>query len=398
MFSRAPVTLPGPGVAKAIWIDYDHDYDLDLVLIGETSSVHRNNGRAGFSDQTKDFPFVQGRALDGVAFSVVADTDGRDLVVTYADKAAVLYRDLLAGKYRAEPVDGLQAGASALVARDVDNDGRIDLIAGGVPGLAVLLNRSPRWEAGHVTPSTARTIAVGDFENRTFADLVVDGMVLRNQSLGRYAAPGAALLAGAVAIETADFDNDGRLDAAVVAPDGSLHLLRNDSEVSSTWSRVTLSGVKNPRLAPGAIVEVKAGVRYQKQMYTGVPLHFGLRDAAQIDTVRITWPNGLVQNEMKRPVGQPLSFKEAPRLSGSCPMIFTWNGREFQFITDVLGVAPLGASAGDGTYFPVGHVRDPDHRGAPRGCLSRPDRTDRGRSSVSDRHRHERQVQGAALS
>jgi hypothetical protein len=36
-------------------------------------------------------------------------------------------------------------------------------------------------------------------------------------------------------------------------------------------------------------------------------------------------------------------------------MIFTWNGRGFEFITDVLGVAPLGASAGDGTYFPVDH-------------------------------------------
>ena len=36
-------------------------------------------------------------------------------------------------------------------------------------------------------------------------------------------------------------------------------------------------------------------------------------------------------------------------------MIFTWNGSRFGFITDVLGVAPLGASAGDGEYFPVDH-------------------------------------------
>ena len=49
------------------------------------------------------------------------------------------------------------------------------------------------------------------------------------------------------------------------------------------------------------------------------------------------------------------TIKEAPRLSGSCPMIFTWNGERFQFITDVLGVAPLGASSGDGQYFPVDH-------------------------------------------
>src|SRR6185369_14031700 len=39
----------------------------------------------------------------------------------------------------------------------------------------------------------------------------------------------------------------------------------------------------------------------------------------------------------------------------SCPMIFTWDGSGFRFITDVLGVAPLGASSGDGNYFPVDH-------------------------------------------
>ena len=47
--------------------------------------------------------------------------------------------------------------------------------------------------------------------------------------------------------------------------------------------------------------------------------------------------------------------EEAQRLSGSCPMIFTWDGKQFRFITDVLGVALLGASAGDGQFFPVDH-------------------------------------------
>ena len=83
-------------------------------------------------------------------------------------------------------------------------------------------------------------------------------------------------------------------------------------------------------------------------------------------------------------------MKEAQRLSGSCPMIWTWNGKEFEFITDVLGVAPLGASDGDGSYFPVDHdeyvsipgaragrrgwpVRGPRHRRAERSLLSRSD-------------------------
>jgi hypothetical protein len=109
-----------------------------------------------------------------------------------------------------------------------------------------------------------------------------------------------------------------------------------------------------------------------------------------VDTVRITWPNGLIQNETGLAVNRVAAIKEAPRLSGSCPMIFTWNGERFQFITDVLGVAPLGASSGDGQYFPVDHdeyvsipgealagarrrVRHPRHRGTARGVVPRPD-------------------------
>jgi hypothetical protein len=105
----------------------------------------------------------------------------------------------------------------------------------------------------------------------------------------------------------------------------------------------------------GAQIEIKAGTDYRKVTYEGVPVIVRLGPRTQVDTVRITWPNGLIQNETKVPVNRVTTIKEAPRLSGSCPMIFTWNGERFQFITDVLGVAPLGASSGDGQYFPVDH-------------------------------------------
>jgi hypothetical protein len=102
-------------------------------------------------------------------------------------------------------------------------------------------------------------------------------------------------------------------------------------------------------------VEVKAGLLYQKQIYRGLPLLFGMRGEPLAETVRITWPNGLIQNEMRQRAGAAYRYEEAQRLSGSCPLIWTWNGREFEYITDVLGVAPLGAASGDGSYFPVDH-------------------------------------------
>ena len=276
-FRRLPVNLPAGRYTKAVWLDYDHDYDLDLFLLGEKSVLMRNNGAAGFSDETARFPFVAGSAIDATPIDVIADANGFDLAVSYKDRAGVLYRDRLGGKYDAVPLDLLPAGATRLVARDVNRDGWTDLIAGNL----LLLNRHGSFERGSLEA----------------------GEPLRG----------------------------------------------------AHWLQVSLTGVKNLKLAPNSKVEVKAGTLYDKQTYFGAPLRFDLGGHTAADTVRVTWPNGLIQNEPKQAADRAITIKEAPRLSGSCPMIFTWNGKRFEFITDVLGVAPLGASSGDGQYFPVDH-------------------------------------------
>jgi hypothetical protein len=354
-FAKAPIDLPAGSYAKAVWIDYDHDYDEDLLLVGADSRLMRNDGRAGFSDHTADMPLVAGRAVDAIVFDLMNNTMGHDVAVSYADRPGVIYRDLLGGKYHAVDLPALPAGSRSLNAQDVDYDGWLDLFAAGPSGPILLLGRDGSFTPAPLTAPRTASVIAADFENRAVADLVSGGAVLRNQSQAKFAAPAASVLANAVALVAADFDNDGRLDAAGIAQDGSLHLLHNDTETRNRFVRLTLAGVRNPKLAPQAQVEVKSGRRYQKQAYTGVPLVFGLGESNAIDTIRVTWPNGLIQNELAQPVGEPIAIKEAQRLSGSCPMIFTWNGRAFQFITDVLGVAPLGASSGDGTYFPVDH-------------------------------------------
>jgi len=152
---------------------------------------------------------------------------------------------------------------------------------------------------------------------------------------------------------TADFDNDGRLDRVELGDQVKVRLNRTDTK--RHWMRVQIDGVKNLKLGQGSEVEVKAGTLYQKRHYDGLPLLFDMQGYDQADTVRITWGNGLIQNEAKQPANRAHDFKEAQRLSGSCPMIWTWDGKRFRYITDVLGVAPLGASSGDGSYFPTDH-------------------------------------------
>lgn len=345
-FQKHPAALPAGRFAKAVWLDYDHDYDLDLFLLGADAVLARNNGEAGFGAQP--FPFVHGQVVDCSIIDLVADTNGTDLAVSFADHAGILYRDKLMGHYEAEPLDALPAGATGLTAYDIDNDGWTDLAAAGL----ILRNRHGKLEQAWTGDRAVPLFA--DLENRGIGDLIAGGAIYRNQGIGKLAKAQTAVPAATASTE-ADFDGDGRTDLALVTADGSLRLLHNETATKAHWARVALTGIKNPKLAPAAEVEVKAGASYQKRLYHGVPLLFGLGSYQNVDTVRITWPNGLIQNEPKQPVDKPLTYQEAQRLSGSCPMIFTWNGRRFRFVTDVLGVAPLGASSGDGTFFPLDH-------------------------------------------
>jgi len=348
-FEKSPIKLPAGHFAKAVWIDFDHDYDLDLILLGEDAALARNNGEAGFSDDTAAFPFVKGNAIDAAAMDLIADTNGVDLAVSYRDHAGVIYRDRLLGKYEAVPLHTLPAGAKGLAAFDVNSDSWTDLAADGL----LLLNHQGKLEPFAGLDAKGPLTFV-DLANRGIADVLAANGVYRNLGLDHFAKTSAAIPAAVAAIAS-DFDGDGRADVALIAPDGGLHLLRNTTETHNHWLLAGLNGVKNPKLAPYAKVEIKTGSSYQKRTYSGVPLLFGVDSYKTADAVRISWPNGLIQDETEQPVDKPIEFQEAQRLSGSCPMIFTWDGSQFRFITDVLGVAPLGAASGDGSYFPVDH-------------------------------------------
>ncbi len=298
------------GITKALWLDYDHDYDLDLLLFGPNPLLMRNNGNGKFEDHTASFPFMKGRALDAVVFAIRGDTAARDVVVSYADRPGVLYTDKLNGVFEASDLSVISSGASSLDVQDFNHDGLLDLVSYSPEIFAV------RNDSGKLVLATNAKTAPSPIR--------------------------------------ADFNGDQRDDYARLLPDGSLHVYTNAS-VNQRWLSVRIEGTKNLKQAAGATVEMKSGAFYDKRIYDGVPLAFATDGRADVDTIRITWPNGLIQNETRKKSGEALTIAEAQRLSGSCPMIFAWNGQAFQFITDVLGVAPLGASSGDGTYFPVDH-------------------------------------------
>lgn len=354
VFARQNARLPALRFSKAVWLDFDHDNDLDLFLLGSPPALMRNEGAQGFAEKTDLFPFAAGEVADAVALRVVPDTKMTDLAVSYTGRPGTLYRDRLAGKYEAQPLAALPAGAQGLTVADANNDGWFDLAYAAAGRTGLLWNRHGSFEPGPDFSGGWPVFA--DLENRGVEDLLAGGMVFRNQGEGKFApAANAKGLTAFRAAAAADFNGDGRVDLLAVGADGSLRLLSNEIKTGNRWIRVALTGKKAPKAAPASEVELKAGLLYQKKAYHGLPVLFGTGSAKEIDTVRITWSNGLIQNTMREKTLVAVNYVEEERLSGSCPMIWTWDGRGFRFITDVLGVSPLGVQIGEGKFFPADH-------------------------------------------
>ncbi len=356
----APKRLAAGDFRAALWVDFDHDYDLDLMLVGTKHALLRNNGDGSFADVSASFPFKQGVTGLAAAWVELEEDNGFDVVIAYTD-GIVVYHDRKLGRYEAQPLQGVQPPARdervRLDVADLNNDGYLDVAItswqAATSTTVILENHEGRLRAG---ARLAGVAGFADVENRGWADAVAEGKLLVNRGGFQFEdGPGPGLPPTATTAAAADFNGDGLSDLAVLETGGALRLVTNKTQTQNSYATFTLEGVKNRLLAEGSRVEVKAGRLYRKQLYRGAPLTFGLGGVKSIDTVRITWPNGMIQNESQQEAGKAYHYVEKPRLSGSCPMVFTWNGREFEFISEVLGVAPLGASMGGGQFFPVDH-------------------------------------------
>ncbi len=105
-------------------------------------------------------------------------------------------------------------------------------------------------------------------------------------------------------IGMADLDNDGRLDLFQTNADQHALLYQSQTEGAGNWVELKLAGTKSNRDAIGARVKLTAGGRsfirevdggngYAGQSSTR--LHFGIGQAAKVESVEIRWPGGAVE-------------------------------------------------------------------------------------------------------
>lgn len=230
------------------------------------------------------------------------------------------------------PVDGLDV--LRIVALDIDRDHDLDLAVYHRTG-AVLLNnlRQGTFVAAGAT-STAATAPRGDFD----LNGVTDTLPILDH-------PGAA---------PADVDGDGDLDLIGLG-DGAPTLYRNGLAPTPRLSvSIRQPQAKGPSDMRGVVVDVVHGTRTDQLFPVSSNLTIGFGDRPTM--VKATWPNGISQYLLDPEAGRHYDMLIPTKLEGSCPFLYAWDGTTHRFVTDLLGVSPVGLALAPGIYAPA----DPD--------------------------------------
>jgi hypothetical protein len=308
----AGIAIAGPSEGKSLGVvalDYDDDGDQDLYVACDQvpNLLFQNQGDGTFKEvgMLADVAFsAEGASQAGMGVDAGdIDLDGRpDLVVTnFADEPNALYRNLDGRVFEESSKPFALAGPTlaplgfGVLLIDYDLDGDLDLYIAN----------------GHVQDLIAelrpgRSFAQPDqllenLEGRLFRDVsALSGEWFARALVGRAAA-------------SADFDEDGDEDIAVLNCGGRAALLRNDSP-RGHWIAFRLEGTRSNRDGYGAKVTVTArrsGVLFRRSFecrsgrsYAAAcdpRVRAGLgAGAVEVEAVEIRWPSGTVQS-LERP-------------------------------------------------------------------------------------------------
>jgi hypothetical protein len=357
------------GVATDITpVDFDHEGDLDLLVVGAFGvRLLRNDGfgveGGGFTDVTLE----AGLPRDTPArWSLAEDLD--------IDQDVDLVLGLEQGPYLASNERGGRfsdqsarlpdfEGVNEPWVGDLDGDGRPDLFSADGEGVLHRARAPAGWVAVPSGLATPEALAPGAVQA---ADPFLEGFpsVMWPENEFSLVSPRKLFEGGEregathLDSETQSFavlDLTGGLQPEIVRTSERGLAVLSPRRPESSAVRLTLEGIKDEPRGRGAIVEVRAGPHYQRFYARGEPLLVGLGGLPQADVVRITWPNGVVQNVMDLRAGQGYLIQQKEGLVGSCPFLYAWNGETYGFITDVLGGTPLGLPMAPGILVPPDH-------------------------------------------
>ncbi len=306
---------------QVLVIDIDRDRDADIIVLKENAphEVWLNDRVWKWTKATAfdAFASMPAEAVVGIEdFSNAA----RSLVTLGAEGIARF--DVATKAREFVGAQGRDAGFRVLTVRDVDGDGRSEIVE------------------QHAAKTTLRDPAL-----QLLAEVMTPDGTLSSFLLPLSATHGDSLLylrAGEAPMLAKP--GKGRLQFAALRLSGrddpSQSMRSNASGLGATFAaRVNESWTGGTTLRTSS----SAGQSL-------APVSFGLGIASSADFVEIEWSDGVMQTERAITAGEVADIVETQRQLSSCPVLFAFNGTRMEFVTDLLGVGGLGYLLEPGVY------------------------------------------------
>jgi hypothetical protein len=313
----------------------------------DTNILYHNKSDGTFEDvsEKSGIAAVTGHYALSVLAEDVNDDGLPDIYVACDQTPSLLFINQGDGTFSEEAVlrgvafdeNGKALSGMGLAAADYDGDGRIDIFRTNFSDEHETLYHNRGDEEfddvtlaaglGHNTRFVSWGCVFFDFDNDGWKDLlVVNGHVFpeidrlptdirfrdrailyHNTGKGTFedisetAGPGIVVRHSARGLATGDIDNDGTLEILANNQNEPPSLWKQTRRAAGHWILLQLAGTKSNRSAIGARVTVTAGGRKQvDEVRSGgsylsqsdLRLHFGLGEAARIESVEVRWPSG----------------------------------------------------------------------------------------------------------